>query len=112
MESNKVETFIASHGQKFPQERTMEIKSTLEQLEDDKLTTIQSVPYKDPMTLLLISIFVGSLGVDRFMLNDTGLGVVKLITCGGAGIWTIIDWFTVQNRTKEYNYQKFLEVAR
>jgi TM2 domain-containing membrane protein YozV len=43
------------------------------------------------ITLLLLSIFFGSLGVDRFYVGKIGTGVAKLITCGGAGIWWIID---------------------
>ena len=54
---------------------------------------------------------MGGFGVDRFMLGQTGLGVAKLLTCGGMGIWTIIDWFTVMGRTREMNYQKFTQVA-
>ena len=45
------------------------------------------------------------------MLGEIGLGVLKLLTLGGCGIWTIIDWFTVMNRTKEKNFQVFLSVA-
>jgi len=59
---------------------------------------------------LLISVFLGSYGVDRFMLGDTTMGVIKLLTCGGCGIWTIIDWFSIINKTKEYNYKKIIEV--
>jgi TM2 domain-containing membrane protein YozV len=40
---------------------------------------------------LLLSILVGSLGVDRFYLGYIGLGVLKLITFGGCGIWWLID---------------------
>lgn len=46
---------------------------------------------KDWMVTLLISFFLGGLGIDRFYLGYTGLGILKLITCGGCGIWSLID---------------------
>ncbi|MFT4187143.1 MAG: NINE protein [Aeromicrobium sp.] len=42
-------------------------------------------------TALVLSILIGGWGVDRFYLGYTGLGIVKLLTCGGLGVWTIID---------------------
>ena len=43
----------------------------------------------------------GYLGIDRFLIGDTGLGIAKLLTCGGLGVWTIIDWFLIMGATSE-----------
>ena len=110
MDQNKIDMFIASMGTKFPSEKLMLMRNQLEKVDDNKLMVIQSIEYKDPTTLLIVSILIGGLGIDRFMLGQTGMGIGKLLTCGGVGIWTIIDWFSIKKATKELNYQKFSQV--
>ena len=46
---------------------------------------------KSKVVALILSIFLGELGIDRFYLGYIGTGILKLITCGGFGIWWLID---------------------
>ena len=50
---------------------------------------------KSFIVAVLLSFFLGGLGVDRFYLGYTGLGVAELLTCGGFGIWALIDFILI-----------------
>ena len=50
---------------------------------------------KSKKTTLIISILLGELGIDRFYLGYTKLGILKLITGGGFGIWWLVDIYLI-----------------
>lgn len=66
---------------------------------------------KDRTIALVLSLLLGYLGIDRFYVGDTGLGILKLLTVGVCGIMTIIDWFLIMGRADEFNRVKAQEIA-
>jgi TM2 domain-containing membrane protein YozV len=50
-----------------------------------------SKEWRQQLTILIISSLGGCIGLDRFYRGEIALGVIKLITCGGAGIWYLVD---------------------
>lgn len=106
MDAQKVDMFIMSNGKFFESHHINDIRKRLIALDESKWAVISTTQFKDPTTTIIVSLLAGGLGIDRFMIGDTGLGVGKLLTCGGMGIWTIIDWFMIQKATREKNMQK------
>lgn len=111
MDSQKVDMFLMTYGKYFHSHHLQIVRDQLLKLDDNQWSMMQLQQYKDPTTSLIISILAGSLGIDRFMIGDTGMGVGKLLTCGGFGVWTIIDWFLIMDATREKNIEKFNQVV-
>jgi len=101
---------MMSNGSKFPEENAMFIRERLSGDDDSKWGVLSSLQFKSPTTALILSLFLGYLGVDRFYLGDTGMGIGKLLTCGGLGIWTIVDWFLIRGAARKKNYARLTSV--
>ncbi|MBA4303560.1 MAG: hypothetical protein C0424_04985 [Sphingobacteriaceae bacterium] len=112
MEAQKVDMFIMANGKFFESYEIANIRDRMLEADESKWAQVSSLQFKDPTTILIVSILAGNFGIDRFMLGDTGMGIGKLLTCGGLGIWTIIDWFMIQPATREKNTFKIRQHLR
>ena len=64
---------------------------------------------KDWLTTLLLSLFLGVFGIHRFYTGHTGIGIAQLLTFGGCGIWSFIDFIMiVTNAYKDSSGQLLL----
>lgn len=106
MDAQKSDMFVMTHGKFFEGHHIPQIRERLLHADDNKWGLIQSVPFKDPTIIMIVSLLAGAFGVDRFLLGDIGLGVGKLLTCGGVGVWTVVDWFLIMAATREKNLAK------
>ena len=95
--------FFAANSKYFTAQQCADLRNRMLQLPETASAPFLASDLKDPTTALLISLFAGGLGVDRFYIGDVGLGVGKLLTAGGCGIWAII-----MDATREKNYQSML----
>ena len=102
--------FLIENQKKFKTVDLMVIKEQLDKLSDKQLFMLNSMDFKDPTVSLVLSVLVGGLGIDRFYIGDTGLGVLKLITGGGLGVWWLVDMFVITGKTKKNNIKDFHEV--
>jgi TM2 domain-containing membrane protein YozV len=107
MDAQKVDMYLMTNARYFESYQLPSIRERLLQMDDSKFMLLQTMGLKDPTVMLIVSLVGGHFGIDRFLIGDTGLGVAKLLTCGGLGIWTIIDWFLIMGRSREVNGEKF-----
>lgn len=94
----------------FPEGEIAKIKHHLSESEEEKFYQIKRIQFLDPLNIFISSIFLGIFGVDRFLLGDRILGLIKLLTLGGIGIWLVIDCCTVIKRTKSINSKLLFSV--
>ena len=106
MDQQYVDSFILTNNNFFRSYQLPIVRKLLENADNTKWIRIQTIQFKDPTLALVLSILVGYLGIDRFYVGDIGLGIIKLLTGGGLGIWTVIDWFLIMGIARDKNVDK------
>ena len=100
---------MMANATNFPAEELEDIRRRLLALPEDKLNGVVTLNFKNPTMTLVFAILLGCYGVDRFYLGEVGLGIAKVLTCGGCYIWAIVDWFSALRRAREYNLDRLNE---
>lgn len=108
MDQQSLNTLMIALNDKLSSSDLMYVLDKAKSLPNDAMMPLLSTELKSPTTSLIISFLGGSIGIDRFYVGDTGLGILKLITCGLGGIWSLVDLFLISGRTREVNSQKVL----
>ncbi len=115
----EIELFLLSSDY-YPPELYNEVKSWLMTLNDKQLRLIYDLNYRDSMVMLLVSIFLGYLGIDRILLKDTKNGLIKLgLTCCSfliipgliSIIWWIKDIFNIKEMVRVYNLDEMRRIS-
>lgn len=87
MKQETIQMFLMKNGKCFDTYQTIEIQKRLEEIDDSKAGVILGTSYQDPTLMILIAFI---LGIERFFLDDIGLGILKIVTCNGCGIWWVV----------------------
>lgn len=112
METKDAEQLLMMYSPKLSPEYIPTIKSKLAEL-DRTNALVAFSDLKDPTTALIITIcevFIGLHCISRFYIGDVGIGIAKLLTCGGCGIWWLVDLFLIQDATRRKNTERVLQL--
>ena len=106
----QIAAFLSENMKRFKSSELLAIRGRLAGMSEAQLMALNGTNFKNPTTALLLSVFFGGWGVDRFYIGDVGAGVGKLLTAGGLGIWYLIDLFVISGKTKKNNAKDFAEI--
>lgn len=111
MTQDNLRTCLKTLSSKVPAEALPAIKNKIVNADDSLTERIIYAKYDEPIIVLILSVFTGYLGVDRFYLGDIGLGIFKLLFGWiTLGIWPLIDIFVCYKKTKNRNLNKVMKI--
>lgn len=139
MQDNRsVDIFLSMNKSKLPEERLPRLKEILINCSEYQWNIVRFMTFKEPDILLAVSFFAGFWGIDRFILKQYKIGILKFLVVQLSVIgeiaciflflygynswgsiclilliigllWWIIDVFLIRKETKEYNYNLILK---
>ncbi len=107
MDESKISLFLALHGEKFSEENKSKVKEKLKSLDDSRFISIATQDYQKPDFVQLMAIF----SLDRLVMGRIELTIAKLLTCGGCGIWWLLDLLNAKKNADVANFEKFTKAS-
>lgn len=109
MNPTTINTYLMANASNFPVDSLDTIRQKLSLVPDEKFQQLTSIQLKNPIVAFWLAFFLGGLGIGRFYIGDIVLGILKLITGGGFGIWWIIDLFIIIGATRKKNLMTIMQ---
>ena len=101
MKQEQIQAFMLQNGECFDTVQVPEIQKLLEAVPDEKASMVLGASFQKPTVILIIAIL---LGWERFFLDDIGLGIAKVLTGYGCGIWWLVDWIIAMMKAYGSSY--------
>lgn len=121
---NDAQTFLMVNMKAFPAERLPFIQQELEGLQEQEVAALLMTDIKNPTTALLLALFLGEVGADRFYIGNKELGIAKLVLTVlgivtliavvgfflllGVVIWKIVDCCLIMGACRETNFERLM----
>ncbi|WFA74887.1 TM2 domain-containing protein [Streptococcus suis] len=121
---NYLQNYILSKSSYLPSDKLFILQKELEDLDDEALNVLMMVEMRQPLVALILAIFFGEFGVDRFYVGNKELGFAKLIAFAvsfvtlfiligfllflGLYSWKVIDCFLIMRACKEANFERLM----
>ena len=109
MQADKINQYFLTNGKYFPEEKIPALRAKMSGFTESQESMLYGLSFHDPLVVELVSIFIGGLGIDRFMLGDIGMGALKLLTGGCCGVLWLYDAITIMKRAREVNFNKVMQ---
>ena len=101
--------FLSKISNDIPNGMQVIIEEKLNVLPDEAFPRLMGIQLKSKLVVLLLSIFTGSVSIDRFYIGDISYGICKLLFGWlTLGIWPLLDIYFCYKRTLHLNYEKVL----
>ncbi len=104
--ADKVNMWLISNKDKLPDDKMSTLKAAIDKVDDSKLNSLMMIELQNPMTIFILAWLAGWLSLDRFLLGSYGVGIARILTLHGLGVWWLVDLITAMKRTRMYNFNK------